>query len=64
MQGDNLHHLLSTQYGRDPAFYMLCAAVATIPTVWLPDVKSLSYLGFAGVSAILTVVATVCMKQT
>ena len=57
--GDNLHHLLAAQLGRDPSFYMLAAACVMIPTVWLPDVKTLSYLGFAGVAGTLSVAATV-----
>ena len=57
--GDNLHHLLAAQLGHDPSFYMLAAACVMIPTVWLPDVKTLSYLGFAGVAGTLSVAATV-----
>lgn len=38
---------------------MLAAACVMIPTVWLPDVKTLSYLGFAGVAGTLSVAATV-----
>ncbi len=38
---------------------MLAAALVMIPTVWLPDVKTLSYLGFAGVAGTLSVAATV-----
>jgi vesicular inhibitory amino acid transporter len=59
IMGDNLHHLLAAQLGRDPSFYMLAAACVMIPTVWLPDVKTLSYLGFAGVAGTLSVAATV-----
>lgn len=57
--GDNLHHLLASTFGRTPAFYMLVAAGAMIPTVWLPDLKALSYLGFLGVSATAAVTLTV-----
>ena len=38
---------------------MLLAALAMIPTVWLPDQKALSYLGFCGIAATLTVSAAV-----
>jgi solute carrier family 32 (vesicular inhibitory amino acid transporter) len=38
---------------------MLAAACVMIPTVWLPNVKTLSYLGFAGVAGTLSVAATV-----
>lgn len=59
IMGDNLHHLLAAHLGRDPSFYMLASACVMIPTVWLPDVKTLSYLGFAGVAGTLSVAATV-----
>jgi len=59
IMGDNLHHLLASTFGRTPAFYMLVAAGAMIPTVWLPDLKALSYLGFLGVSATAAVTLTV-----
>ncbi len=38
---------------------MLLAACAMLPTVWLPDLKALSYLGFLGVGATLTVLCAV-----
>ena len=38
---------------------MLLAALVMIPTVWLPDQKALSYLGFCGIAATLTVSAAV-----
>ena len=59
IMGNNLHHLLASSFGRSPAFYTLIAAAAMIPTVWLPDLKALSYLGFAGVSATAAVTLTV-----
>lgn len=59
IMGNNLHHLLASSSGRSPAFYTLIAAAAMIPTVWLPDLKALSYLGFAGVSATAAVTLTV-----
>eukprot|EP00955_Chlamydomonas_euryale_P092428 364706-Chlamydomonas_euryale.AAC.3 len=44
---------------QSPTAYMLAAACVMIPTVWLPDLKALSYLGFFGVSATLTCVLSV-----
>lgn len=38
---------------------MVLAALVMVPTVWLPDLKSLSYLGFAGITATSTVTAAV-----
>lgn len=38
---------------------MLLAAGAMLPTVWLPDLKALSYLGFLGVGATITVLGAV-----
>ncbi len=38
---------------------MVLAAAVMVPTVWLPDLKSLSYLGFAGITATFTVTAAV-----
>ena len=38
---------------------MLLAAAVMVPTVWLPDLKSLSYLGFLGITATLTVTGAV-----
>jgi vesicular inhibitory amino acid transporter len=42
-----------------PSAYMLLAAALMIPTVWLPDLRALSALGFVGVTATCTVVSTV-----
>lgn len=39
--------------------YQLLAAALMIPTVWLPDLKALSFLGAAGVTATCTVSAAV-----
>lgn len=58
-QGDNLFQLLGTRLAPSSASYMLLAALIMVPTVWLPDLKSLSYLGFVGISATLTVTAAV-----
>ena len=38
---------------------MLAAAAVMIPTVWLPDLKALSYLGVCGITATATVATTV-----
>ena len=59
MQGDNLFQLLGPRFAPDTATYMLLAAMVMIPTVWLPDLKTLSGLGVVGVAATLTVTAAV-----
>lgn len=59
LEGDNLFQLLGTKLLSSPAAYMLAAACVMIPTVWLPDLKALSYLGFMGVSATCTCLAAV-----
>ena len=59
VQGDNLFQLLGPRYAPDSAAYMLLAALVMIPTVWLPDLKTLSSLGVVGVSATLTVTAAI-----
>ena len=51
--------LLGTRLAPDPRSYMLVAAAIMIPTVWLPDLKSLSYLAYVGVTATLTVTGAV-----
>lgn len=38
---------------------MIAAACVMIPTMWLPNVTALSYLGFLGVIATITVVSSV-----
>jgi len=38
---------------------MLAAAAVMIPTVWLPSLKALSYLGVCGITATATVATTV-----
>lgn len=58
-QGDNLFQLLGTKLAQNSGAYMVLAAAFMVPTVWLPDLKSLSYLGFVGISATLIVTATV-----
>lgn len=58
-QGDNLFQLMGTRWAPSSGAYMVLAAAIMVPTVWLPDLKSLSYLGFAGITATLTVTAAV-----
>lgn len=58
-QGDNLFNLFGHKLFTNASHYMLAAAAIMIPTVWLPDLSSLSYLGFLGVSATTTVVCSV-----
>ncbi|KXZ56682.1 hypothetical protein GPECTOR_1g614 [Gonium pectorale] len=60
LEGDNMFKLFgATSLASSPAMYMLLAAAVMIPTVWLPDLKSLSFLGAAGVTATCTVSAAV-----
>lgn len=60
LEGDNLFKLFgSTGLASSPSMYMLLAALVMIPTVWLPDLKTLSFLGAAGVTATCTVSAAV-----
>lgn len=59
IMGDNLLYLFGPSFLPDSAAYMLAAAVAMIPTVWLPDLKSLAVLGVCGIAATTTVSATV-----
>lgn len=51
LEGDNLFNLLGTSVFKNATSYMLAAACVMIPTVWLPSLSALSYLGFLGVSA-------------
>jgi len=59
VQGDNLFHLFGPTFLPSSAAYMLAAALAMIPTVWLPDLKSLAVLGVCGIAATTTVASTV-----
>ena len=59
-QGDNMFNLFGpTSFAGNASVYMLIAAAVMIPTVWLPDVSSLSFLGAAGVTATCTVLCAV-----
>ncbi len=51
--------LLGTRLAPSADIYILIAAACMIPTVWLPDLKALSFLGVFGFAATLTVAATV-----
>uniref|UniRef100_A0A061SET5 Solute carrier family 32 (Vesicular inhibitory amino acid transporter) n=1 Tax=Tetraselmis sp. GSL018 TaxID=582737 RepID=A0A061SET5_9CHLO len=59
LQGDNLTNLLGKSVFATKKHAMIAAAAVMIPTVWLPDVTALSYLGFLGVIATISVVGTV-----
>ncbi|KAK9826368.1 hypothetical protein WJX81_002972 [Elliptochloris bilobata] len=59
LEGDNLFQLFGTRFAPDAGAYMLMAACVMLPTVWLPDLKALSYLGFFGVGATITVLGAV-----
>jgi len=58
-QGENMFKLLGTRLAPSADVYILIAAACMIPTVWLPDLKALSFLGVFGFAATLTVAATV-----
>ena len=58
-QGDNLTNLFGTSMFESKKKAMIAAACVMIPTMWLPDVTALSYLGFLGVIATITVVSSV-----
>ena len=51
--------LLGTKLAPSADIYILIAAALMIPTVWLPDLKALSFLGVFGFGATLTVAGTV-----
>ena len=59
LQGDNLWNLFGTALTSDPTYCVFIAALLVVPTVWAPNVKSLSVLGMAGFTATLTVCAVV-----
>ncbi|GIL72720.1 hypothetical protein Vretifemale_3019 [Volvox reticuliferus] len=60
LEGDNMFKLFGpSSLASNPSMYMLLAAAIMIPTVWLPDLKALSFLGAAGVTATCTVSAAV-----
>lgn len=59
LQGDNMFSLFGTKLLSSASHYMFLAAALMIPTVWLPNLSSLSFLGFFGVCATGTVVASV-----
>ncbi len=51
--------LFGTKLAPSADIYILIAAACMIPTVWLPDLKALSFLGVFGFGATLTVAGTV-----
>ncbi|KAG2499329.1 hypothetical protein HYH03_002906 [Edaphochlamys debaryana] len=60
LEGDNMFKLFGpSSLAANAGAYMLVAAAVMIPTVWLPDLKALSFLGAAGVTATVTVTTAV-----
>ncbi|PNW85026.1 hypothetical protein CHLRE_03g168550v5 [Chlamydomonas reinhardtii] len=60
LEGDNMFKLFgASSLASNASTYQLLAAALMIPTVWLPDLKALSFLGAAGVTATCTVSAAV-----
>jgi len=55
LEGDNMFSLLGTKLASTAKAYMLLAAAIMIPTVWLPDLRALSFLGVFGVAATFSV---------
>jgi vesicular inhibitory amino acid transporter len=56
---DNMFNLFGSKLGLSPPQFMAIAAAIMIPTVWLPNLSSLSFLGVFGVAATTTVVSSV-----
>ena len=62
---DNMFSLLGRVLGMTRLDFLAVAALIMIPTVWLPNVSYLSFLGVFGVAATLSVTASVSfMEQT
>eukprot|EP00199_Chlamydomonas_sp_CCMP681_P000942 CAMPEP_0119103356 /NCGR_PEP_ID=MMETSP1180-20130426/1798_1 /TAXON_ID=3052 ORGANISM="Chlamydomonas cf sp, Strain CCMP681" /NCGR_SAMPLE_ID=MMETSP1180 /ASSEMBLY_ACC=CAM_ASM_000741 /LENGTH=441 /DNA_ID=CAMNT_0007087827 /DNA_START=206 /DNA_END=1531 /DNA_ORIENTATION=- len=63
LEGDNMFSLMGAKalapIATNASHYMLLAAAVMIPTVWLPNLSSLSFLGVFGVAATCAVVASV-----
>eukprot|EP00798_Chlamydomonas_sp_ICE-L_P003467 gene3467-13527_t len=59
LMGDNMFNLLGTALAKTQAEYMLLGALLMIPTVWLPDLRALSFLGVFGLGATLIVATAV-----
>ncbi|MEW5303382.1 MAG: hypothetical protein WDW36_006081 [Sanguina aurantia] len=59
LEGDNLFKLMGDTLFGSAGGYLLLAAAIMIPTVWLPDLGSLAFLGLAGFGATCTVAASV-----
>ena len=58
-QGDNMYNLMGNALATSAGAYMLLGAILIIPTVWLPDLRALSFLGVFGVTATCTVAISV-----
>lgn len=58
-QGDNMFSLFGAKFAQSAHQYMLLAAAIMIPTVWLPNLSALSFLGVFGVGATASVLASV-----
>eukprot|EP00983_Pelagomonas_calceolata_P058258 1145413-Pelagomonas_calceolata.AAC.7 len=56
---DNMFNLFGSATGMSPPQFLAIAAALMIPTVWLPNLSALSFLGVFGVAATTTVVASV-----
>jgi vesicular inhibitory amino acid transporter len=54
-----MFNLFGGALGLSPPQFLAIAAALMIPTVWLPNLSALSFLGVFGVAATTTVVASV-----
>jgi len=59
LEQDNMFNLFGSATGMSPPQFLAIAAALMIPTVWLPNLSALSFLGVFGVAATTTVVASV-----
>jgi vesicular inhibitory amino acid transporter len=57
-----MFNLFGTALNLSPPYFLAIAAALMIPTVWLPNLSALSFLGIFGVAATTTVVASVRAK--
>lgn len=57
LEGDNLWNLLGSRIAADASAAVVVASALVVPTVWAPNVASLSFLGLCGFAATLTVSA-------
>lgn len=56
-----MFNLFGSALGLSPQHFLAIAAALMIPTVWLPNLSALSFLGVFGVAATTSVVASVCV---